>query len=610
MMPRDPEPSYRPIGDYALVGDGRTAALVASNGSIDWCCWPRIDSPALFCRLLDAGRGGCFRIGPQGRSSVSRTYVRATNVLATTFTTAEGAVRVIDFMPAPSPASVQEADQARILRRVEGVAGQVELEIVFQPTFDYARADTVLAPSSHGAIAHSEVDALRLDCPVPLRRESAALVGQFTISADDRQWFGLTYYDPRRSVKPEEISAAVADADLERTVEFWSRWSGTCTYNGPYKEIVRRSALVLKLLIFQPSGSLVAAPTTSLPAEIGGVRNWDYRYTWLRDSALILDALQQLGHHDESLHFFAWLETLCLGCQDDLRIMYAVDGSPLPPERTLDHLDGYRKSRPVRIGNAAASQTQLDVYGHVADAVFLCLQRMPRPVRPELWSVLRLLADRAAVRWREPDQGPWEMRGEPQHFLYSKLYCWVALDRVIRLADQTGLAGDVAKWRRERQALREAILKHGYDEEVGAFTQAAGTKVLDASALVIPLVGFLPATDARVQSTMEQIQRRLLSHGLAYRYRVDDGLPGGDAAFLLCSFWLVCNLAMCSRVGEAKDLFEQIYQYANDVGLLSEAVDPANGELLGNFPQGYTHLGLIRAALHIAHAEHGGLRTI
>lgn len=595
--------SYPHIGDYALIGNGRTAALVARDGSIDWCCWPRIDSPAVFCRLLDARRGGSFRIGPTGRSSVSRAYVGETNVLATVFTTAEGMVRVTDFMPAPDRSTEQEGDPGHLLRRVEGLRGRVELEILFRPTFDYARADTVLTCSPQGAIALSETEALRLDCSVPLQPESDALVGRFTVSADDWRWFALTYHDPRRPVQPEEVSGAMADANLERTLEYWNRWLGGCTYSGPYEEAVHRSALVLKLLTFHPTGGLVAAPTTSLPAEIGGVRNWDYRYTWLRDSALILDALQQIGYHDESLGFFEWLETLCLGCRGDIRIMYTVDGNPLLPERTLDHLEGYRGSRPVRLGNAAADQTQLDVYGHMADAIFLCLQRMPRPIRPELWNILRLLGDRAAARWSEVDQGPWEMRGEPQHFLYSKLYCWVALDRVIRLADQAGLPGNVAAWRHERQAVREAILTQGYNSEAGVFTQAAGTTALDASALVIPLVGFLPATDSRVQSTVERIRQQLLSHGLVYRYRVDDGLPGGEGAFVLCSFWLVCNLAMCGRVGEARELFESVCEYANDVDLLSEAIDPASGELLGNFPQGYAHLGLIRAALYIAHAE-------
>lgn len=360
--------------------------------------------------------------------------------------------------------------------------------------------------------------------------------------------------------------------------------------------------LALKLLTFEPTGALVAAPTTSLPEEIGGVRNWDYRFTWLRDASLILHALQGLGYHDEAMDFFDWLETLCLCCQEPIQVLYTLDGRPELPEQFLPHLDGYRSSRPVRIGNAAAEQRQLDVYGEVLDAAHLCYERM-HPIRLELWTVLRLFADRAASRWRETDHGIWEVRSEPRHFLYSKLLCWVAVDRAVRLAESAALPGDVGRWRRARDEIRAAILEEGYDAKLGAFTQAFGTSALDASALVIPLVGFLPATDPRVQSTMRRIQQGLTSRGLVYRYLTDDGLPRGEATFALCSFWLVDNLALAGEIDEARDLFERITGYANDVGLVSEEIDPVNGELLGNFPQGFTHLALIRSALNIARAE-------
>ena len=605
-MARTIEFADRPIRDYAIIGNGQTTALVSREGSIDWCCWPRFDSPAVFCRLLDARRGGYFRIEPTRSYEASRSYAGRTNVLTTTFRTADGQVRLTDFMPAAFDAGGGQVFPHRILRRLEGVAGRVELEIEFRPTFDYARAGADLETHPRGAIARRGAEALSLVCPARLRPQSDALGGRLSIAESECVWLVLTHGPAEAADEGLHFSDADADGELERTADYWNRWSDACRYTGPDHDLVRRSALVLKLLIFEPTGALVAAPTTSLPEVIGGVRNWDYRYTWLRDSGLILDVLQQLGYHDESLRFIDWLEGLCLECGGDLQIMYTVDGKSVPAEVLLDHLDGHRGSRPVRIGNDAARQTQHDAAGHVLDAVVLCLERMPRPVRPELWSLLHTLADRAAAGWREPDQGPWEVRGEPRHFLYSKLYCWVALDRALRLAERAGLSGNVDVWRRERQAVREAILAHGYHDEMGAFTQSFGSTALDASVLMMPLVGFLPASDPRIRSTVERLQEQLARECLVYRYTIDDGMPGREGSFVLCSFWLVSNLAQSGRVQEARKLFEHICGFANDLGLLAEEIDPASGELLGNFPQGFTHLGLIRAALHLAEAEHAG----
>jgi alpha,alpha-trehalase len=596
--------AYRPIADYAIIGDSHTAALVGTDGSIDWCCLPHFDSPAVFCRLLDAEKGGWFRVGPAGKYSASRSYVGMTNVLATTFTTDTGRLRVTDLMPVERRAQHRRGQDVatchNILRLVECLSGEVELEVSFRPTFDFARARADFGYFEGGVVAGAGDERLTLTCPVRLTSDGrGAAAGRETLAAGRRLWVELKY-----GSGGVEGGAEGRDADeaLGRTLDYWKEWEAACTYSGPYHELVRRSALTLKLLTFEPTGAVIAAPTTSLPESVGGVRNWDYRFTWLRDSALILDALMSVGYHDEALDFFDWVEGLCSG-GGRLQIMYTVGGSTDLPEQTLDHLEGYRGSRPVRVGNAAAGQAQLDIYGEVLDATRLCLERMPRPVGPELRGTIELLARQAAARWREPDSGIWEVRGGPRHYLYSKLLCWVALDRAVRLSGRAGLEGEAPGWLRTRDEIRRAILTEGYDEEAGAFTQAFGEKALDASALAVPLVGFLPATDPRVRSTVERVSERLTSHGLVYRYLSDDGLPGSEATFALCSFWLVDNLALQGRVDEARELFERLAGYASDTGLFAEMIDPHSGELLGNYPQGFTHLALIRSALKIARAE-------
>lgn len=525
---------YRPIGDYAIIGDAHTAALVSRDGSIDWCCWPHFDSPAVFCRLLDARRGGHFQIAPTTPYRASRTYIGATNVLATTFHIESGQVRLTDFMPAEERSGHGRgediAESHRLLRLIEGVAGEVEMEVSFRPTFDYARTTASIDVHSGGAVARGAGQILRLGAQLVLSADSdGGVSGRTRVGHGDRTWVTLT---GGADGDPGDTQAA-----LDATLAYWQQWAGRCTYRGPYEVHVQRSALALKLLTFEPTGALVAAPTTSLPEEIGGVRNWDYRYTWLRDAALLLYALQTVGYHDEAMDVFEWLEALCLSCEDNIQIMFRLDGSRDLPEQELSHLEGYRKSRPVRIGNAAAGQTQLDIFGEVLDAAHLCFEGMRDP-HPRLWSVLSLLADRAAARWQEPDQGIWEVRTGPRHFLYSKLLCWVALDRAVRLAEEDRLAGDVDTWRRTRDEIREAVLTRGYNARLQAFTQAFDSSTLDASALVILLIGFLPATDARVQPTVRLIQQRLTAHGLVYRDTTDDGLPGGEATFGLCTFWL------------------------------------------------------------------------
>ena len=597
--------AYPPIADYAAIGDGYTVALVGRDGGIDWCCMPEIDSGAVFCRLLDREAGGWFGVAPTAPASTARTYVGDTNVLATEYTTDTGRVRVTDFMPA---AGGGRCNPPSIIRLVEGLSGQVEVAVTLRPTFDYARADTAVEPAPGGARARAGDDALTLRADVPMQADGlGAVTGTRRLAAGDRLAVTLSWgAGPAGATVHRD-----ADRLLDETLAYWRSWAAQCTYSGPYSELVRRSALVLKLLTYRPTGAVVAAPTTSLPEDLGGERNWDYRYTWLRDASLILYALQTLGYHDEADGFFDWFAKLCIECRDRLQIMYTVTGGEELDEQILGHLDGYAGSRPVRIGNAAARQTQLDIFGGILDAAHLHAGAGRGHVDIELWELLRDVTDRAARRWTEPDEGIWEVRGPSRHFLYSKLLCWVALDRGLDIARTCGLPADVDHWERVRDEIRAAILESGYDADLGAFTQSFGEPTLDASALVVPLVGFLPAQDPRVASTVRAVQRQLTSHGLVFRYRTQetrDGLAGDEATFALCSFWLVENLALGGRVAEARDLFDRVVFHANDVGLLSEEIDPATGELLGNFPQGFTHLGLIRAALSIDRAERGDVQ--
>lgn len=604
-------PSQRPLSDYALIGNTHTAALVASDGAVDWCCLPHFDSGAVFCRLLDPDQGGFMRVGPVGACRTSRRYVRDTAVLETDFDLTGGRVRATDFMHsqriAESRLGVDDPHCHRLLRRLECVEGRVDIEVVLRPTFDFAREPARLEPTADGAraVASQQQLLLCLTPPQSLEIRGYAALARIDMRAGDRLWVVLSHGNA--DADDLDLVAQDPDALLDETYRHWGEWARQCSYDGPYRAKVLSSARVLKLLTFAPTGALVAAPTTSLPEVVGGAANWDYRFCWLRDAALVLHALMSIGYHGAAMDFFHWLEGLCDEGSEGVQIMYRLDGGRELPEQTLEHLSGYRGSSPVRIGNGAAGQLQLDVFGHVLDAALVCLKGMYPPVRPELGRMLRRLADQAAARWREPDRGIWESRGSPRHFLSSKLMCWVALDRALQLVEVAGLEGDADRWRQERDAIREAILERGYDANVGAFTQALGSKALDASVLLMPLVGFLPASDKRMRSTVDCIRDRLTANGLVYRYLPEDGIAETEGTFAICSYWMVDNLALQGRTDEARALFEQIGAFASDLGLLSEEIDPASGELLGNYPQGFTHLALIRSALAIARAErHAG----
>ena len=594
VLSRRPGVEEKPISDYAIIGDTRTAALVASDGSIDWFCFPRFDSPAVFCRLLDAGLGGYFKLGSaSGVRPSSRSYLGSTNVLQTIYCTDSGSFRVIDFMP------VAAQGPSRIVRIVEGFTGWSEIALEVCPTFDFARQRASPVLHAGGASWQANQQRIHLRSPVQIQHGNDSTVSvRHILKAGARLGFVLECQDSAQ----ERSVDADTDTLLEQTLQYWEEWASRCTYEGKSRGAVLRSALVLKLLTYAPSGAIVAAPTTSLPEKIGGVRNWDYRYTWIRDASLILHAFMSIGYHEEAHAFFGWLESLRMRdeADTDLKIMYDVLGGSELHETILPHLSGYRSSRPVRVGNGAADQKQLDIYGEFLDAACYCYEsmRMQAP-GPETWRKLQNLANRAAESWSEPDEGIWEIRGGARRYLYSALQCWVALDRASRLARRYGLEADLAHWDATRETIRDAILNEGYNPTLGSFVQAFGETALDASALMLPLVGFLPATDTRVLSTMERIRESLGTSGLIARYLNEDGLPGSEAPFAICSFWLVDNLVLAGRAAEATELFEKLIGFANDVGLLAEEIDPLSGELLGNYPQGFTHLALILSAVQL-----------
>ncbi len=618
---------YPPISAYAIIGDCHTTALVSAQGSIDWYCPGRFDAPAAFCRLLDWQKGGYFSVAPAGQYRSTRGYRADSNILETTFTLTGGQARLTDLMPVYARGEDHQGYDVgathEILRLVEASAGEVELEVRFKPSFDYARAAAELNVVEDGAVAYSGSQSLILRCPgLAMSADGdGTLRGVLRLRSGERRWLVLTD-SPGGDQNPPVLRTADPDTQLRRTLEYWMEWASHCRYRGPYRREVMRSLLALKLLTYEPTGAVVAAPTTSLPEVMGGLRNWDYRYTWLRDSALILYAMMTVGYQEEAGDFFEWLcRTEQADPQPDRQIMYTISGGRDIPETDLPGLAGYCRSRPVRVGNSAARQVQLDIYGDVLSAAYLHFCGTSRgratvgspssglrahQLDGDTWSVLRGLVEQAAQRWQQPDNGIWEVRGGPQQFLYSRLMCWAALDRGTRLAERFAMPAPLDRWRETRDDIRRAILTKGYDPERGAFTQAFGSSVLDAAALYIPLTGFLPPTDPRVKSTVERIRHELTRDGLVYRYRANDGLPGDEATFSLCTLWLVDNLALSGQLDEAHDLFERVCGYANDVGLLSEEIDAATGELTGNFPQGFTHMAIVASAVNLAKAAGHG----
>jgi len=582
------------IEDYALIGDLQTAALVERGGSIDWLCFPRFDSAACFAALLGGPENGRWLLAPSAGGESSRRYRDDTLVLETTWETDEGAVRVLDFMPPRGRAP-------DVVRIVECIRGRVEMRSELVVRFDYGHVVPWMRRTGDARSAVAGPDALCFRTPARTRGENMRTISTFTVEEGERVPFVLTWY-PSHGELPEPIDPERALTDTEA---FWTDWSGRRCADIPkgWRDVLQRSLIVLKALIYEPTGGIVAAPTTSLPEWIGGVRNWDYRYCWLRDATLTLLALLHADYADEAAAWRLWLLRAVAGDPADLQIMYGVGGERRLTELELPWLAGYEGSSPVRVGNAASEQLQLDVFGEVMDALYQARAHgLPFTFSKEAWALQTTLLEYLERIWREPDDGIWEIRGERRHFVHSKVMAWVAFDRAVRSIETQSLDGPVDRWRSVRDEIHREVCEHGYNAELGSFTQSYGSKELDASLLLIPLVGFLPAADPRVRGTIEAIERGLVADGFVLRYRSEtsvDGLPPGEGVFLPCSFWLVDCLELLGRHDDAAELFERLLGLANDVGLLAEEYDPRARRMLGNFPQAFTHLALVNSAFNV-----------
>ena len=604
---------YQPIENYGVIGNMRTAALVGMDGSIDWLCLPHFDSPSVFAAILDDQQGGRFRIAPAcERLRHKQFYWPDSAILVTRFLHDEGVGQVEDFMPVGGAGAVPD----ELIRRVRVVRGKLPFRLECRPAFDYARASHQLQLSDHGARFDGAKLSLGLAAPMPLQPDGQGVVADFTLGEGESATFVLRLLRPEDLPKP---CPGVGEAEelFRGTVEYWRRWLAKCTYTGRWREMVQRSAMTLKLLSFEPTGAIVAAPTCSLPESIGGPRNWDYRYTWIRDAAFTLYGLLRIGFTEEAARFRDWLEARWKDAADcetgPLQLMYGIDGRAELTEETLDHLEGYRTSRPVRIGNAAYQQLQLDIYGELMDAVYLH-NKYVEPVSYDNWVHLRGLVDWLCDNWQREDEGIWEVRGGRRHFVFSKLMSWVALDRGLRLADKRSFPADRGHWLKVRDEIYEEVMAKGFDPGRKAFVQAYGSDALDASTLLMPLVFFMAPSDPRMLSTVDAIRKPVSAGGLAadgliYRYKrgaTSDGLTGHEGTFNMCSFWLVEALTRAgrtdpARLDDARLLFEQMLGYANHLGLYAEQ-SGNSGEALGNFPQAFTHLALISAAYNLDRA--------
>jgi GH15 family glucan-1,4-alpha-glucosidase len=603
---------YNPIENYGLIGNMRTAALVGLDGSIDWYCVPHFDSPSVFAAILDDEKGGRFRIQPGARTQTTKQfYWPETNVLVTRFLSPDGVGQIIDYMPVGDgiPRGAHP-----LIRRVQVVRGAMKFHLECRPAFDYAREPHETAVGDNGAAFHAKSLSLGLSTRVPLRADDGGVTAEFTLHEDEAATFVLHRLEPGTACRPVLPERELHDLQ-QRTIAYWHAWLSKSTYHGRWREMVYRSALVLKLMTFEPTGAIVAAPTCGLPEGIGGHRNWDYRYTWIRDAAFTLYALLRIGFTDEASRFVSFLEarTHELGEDGSLQVMYGIDGRHELTETTLDHLDGYKGSRPVRIGNGAYNQLQLDIYGELMDSIYL-YNKYGTQISYHLWAELRRMMEWLGDNWQRKDDGIWETRGGRQHFVYSKIMSWVAFDRALRLAEKRSFPADWSRWLQARDRIYEEIMEKGWNDRRHAMVQHYGSDTLDASTLIMPLVFFLAPNDPIMLKTLDAIRQPpdkggLVSDNLVYRYNVsttDDGLSGTEGTFNICSFWLVEALTRAGRVdaarlADARVIFEQTVGYANHLGLFAEQTGPC-GEALGNFPQAFTHLSLISAAFNLDRA--------
>jgi GH15 family glucan-1,4-alpha-glucosidase len=602
--------SYQPIENYGVVGNMRTVALVSIEGSVDWFCFPRFDSPSIFAALLDDKKGGRFHItSTHEHVKYKQFYWPDTNVLVTRFLSPEGVGELQDFMPVAPHDAGDTAD--RLIRRVRVSRGEMEFRVRCQPAFDYARAEHEVETCEHGVLFRSEGLSLELVSRIPLKRSGAAVHATFRLREGETAVFVLRPA-PDGPTGRQVPSEGESQELFERTVKYWRQWISQCQYFGRWRDIVLRSALTLKLLTYEPTGAIIASPTCSLPELIGGPRNWDYRYTWIRDAAFSIYALLRLGFTSEAADFMGWLDARYREAKHgaQLQVLYRIDGGHLIPETTLDHLDGYKGSRPVRIGNQAHRQLQLDIYGELLDSVYL-FNKYGSPISYEAWTHLRAHLEWLCDNWKKPDDGIWEVRGGRHEFVYSKLMCWVAMDRGLRLADKRSFPADRTRWLRVRDEIYEEILARGWSEKRQSFVQSFDGEYLDASTLIMPLVFFMAPNDPKMLKTIEAISRPpsqhgLTSDGLVHRYNVErspDGVGGDEGTFNMCSFWLVEALTRAGQINpvlldKARLLFERMLGYANHLGLYAEETG-SSGEALGNFPQAFTHLALISAAFNL-----------
>jgi GH15 family glucan-1,4-alpha-glucosidase len=584
------------IEEYALIGDLHTAALVSRNGSIDWLCWPHFASAACFAALLGTEDNGFWRLGPSTTPrKITRRYQPHSLILETTYETADGRVQVLDFMPL-------RGSHSHVVRVVNGLQGQVAMRGTLAIRFSYGQAVPWVQRTERGIRAVAGPDAVELQTDAPLKGKDFTTVSDFSIRKGESVSFVLSYGrygDYREGALGYSIDT---NKEYKQTLEYWKNWCSKGTYKGPYADMVERSLITLKALTFQPTGGIVAAPTTSLPEDLGGVRNWDYRYCWLRDTTFTLLSFMNGGYFDEALEWIGWLQRTIAGSPDQIQIMYGIAGERILPEWEISALEGYENSRPVRVGNAASVQLQLDSYGEVLDAFFWACSALKEDSRAADFSLLSKLVEHLETVWEQPDHGIWEVRDGPQHFTYSKVMAWVAFDRAIKIAEKGGLDAPLERWKTIRDQIHEQICAKAFDTKLNSFVQSYGSNQLDASVLLMSMVGFLPPEDPRIRGTVTAVEKHLMRDGLVMRYdtsKTEDGLPGSEGKFLACSFWMVSNLKMIGREDDAHKLFKHLLTLANDTGLLAEEYDSERKRLVGNFPQAFSHIALLGAAFDL-----------